>query len=377
MDPALVLIILAVVAGIFFDITNGWNDSANAIATVVSTRVLSPAAALIFSAILNFIGALVSVKVAKTMGSGVIDLPVQLSSVTIVLAAMIGATGWVTWCTLLGLPISCSHSLVGGLMGAAVAVGGWGAVKWAGVAKILIALLASPLVGFFFGYLLVVIASWVARGVTPRGGKKAFGFLQLCSSGFMAFEHGKNDAQKVMGVIALALFAGGMLKDPATGAVLTDSKALFIPLWVKIACASAMAFGTAVGGWRVIRTIGTKLAKITTTEGFAAETGAGAVLEVAASLGVPVSTTHTLTGGIVGVGSAKGVRAVKWGIGAKIFYAWVFTLPACFVFAAVLSWIAAKSSPLVMVGLVALFVGIAFAIPRLTRRGEAAAEASG
>jgi PiT family inorganic phosphate transporter len=346
MDP-LTLIVLAVAAGIIFDLTNGWNDSANAIATVISTRVMSPWQALGMSAALNVIGALVSVKVAKTMGAGIVGLPADLSSVAIVLAAMIGAAGWVTWCTMLGLPISCSHSLVGGLVGATYAVQGAAAVQWAGFGKIILALFISPVAGFLISYGLLLLVTWIARGATPRGGKRTFGLLQIGSSAFMAFEHGKNDAQKVMGVIALALFAGGFLKD-AGGAVITDLKALYIPLWVKIACATAMGVGTAVGGWRVIRTIGTKLAKITTTEGFAAETGAGVVLEVAASLGVPVSTTHTITGGILGVGSAKGIRAVKWGIGAKIFYAWVFTLPMCFLFAFGLSWFSARTSPGIM-----------------------------
>lgn len=369
MDPT-TLVILAVVAGLIFDLTNGWNDSANAIATVVSTRVLTPLQALLMSATLNVIGALVSVKVAKMMGSGIVDLPVDLSSVSIVLSAMIGAAGWVTWCTLLGLPISCSHSLIGGLVGATVAIQGGDAVHWSGFNKILLALFISPAVGFVCAYVLLVISVWIARGATPRGGKKVFGVLQICSSCFMAFEHGKNDAQKVMGVIALALFTGGFLKDSG-GAVITDPKALYIPLWVKVACAAAMGVGTAVGGWRVIHTIGSKLAKISTTEGFAAETGAGMVLEVAASLGVPVSTTHTITGGILGVGSAKGARAVKWGIGAKIFYAWVFTLPMCFVFAFALSWFSARTSPLVMCGSAAALIGVTLLARRRPRPSAA------
>jgi PiT family inorganic phosphate transporter len=365
MDPT-TLIILAVVAGLVFDLTNGWNDSANAIATVVSTRVLTPLQALGMSAVLNIVGALVSVKVAKMMGSGIVDLPVDLGSVSIVLAAMIGAAGWVTWCTQLGLPISCSHSLIGGLVGATVAIQGTGAVHWGGFGKILLALLVSPLVGFVCAYLLLVLVVWIARGATPRGGKRVFGFLQICSSCFMAFEHGKNDAQKVMGVIALALFTGGFLKD-ATGAVITDPKLLYIPFWVKIACAAAMGIGTAVGGWRVIHTIGSKLAKISTTEGFAAETGAGMVLEVAASMGVPVSTTHTITGGILGVGSARGARAVKWAVGEKIFYAWIFTLPMCFLLSFALSWFSRRTSPLVMTGVAAAVTAVTLLLPRLRR----------
>jgi PiT family inorganic phosphate transporter len=373
MDP-LVLVALAVLAGIIFDLTNGWNDSANAIATVVSTRVLTPMRALLLSAGLNFVGALVSVKVARTMGAGVVDLAPRLESVVITLSAMLAAAGWVTWCTKLGLPVSCSHSLVGGLVGATVFVAGWDSVKTAGLVKILVALLASPLIGFVLAYLLVVLATWLAHDLeaTPRQGRRVFGFFQLCSSSFMAFEHGKNDAQKVMGVIALALFAGGYLKD-GQGRVLTNLDQLYIPLWVKVVCATAMAVGTAVGGWRVIRTLGSRLAKISTLEGFSAETAGGTVLEVAASLGVPVSTTHTITGGIIGVGAAKGARAVRWGIGAKIVWAWVFTLPVCFALGGTLSWFAARTSAAWMAAAVAAVTALTFAAARV-RSARAAQE---
>jgi PiT family inorganic phosphate transporter len=374
MEPLLLLIILTFVAGIFFDVTNGWNDSANAIATVVSTRVLTPGQALGMSAVLNFVGALISIKVAKTMGSGVVKLPVDPKSMVIVLTAMISAAAWVAWCTKLGLPVSCSHALVGGLLGSAVFLHGWKVVVWnenhKGVLWIFVALFLSPLLGFLLGYLLVVLKTWFAHGLeaTPRQGRRVFGFLQLCSSSFMAYQHGQNDAQKVMGVLALGLFVGGFLRDPQTGGVITDIQALYVPWWVILSCAGAMAFGTAVGGWAVIRTLGTKLAKITTLEGCAAETGAGVVLEVAAKLGVPVSTTHTITGGIVGVGAAKGARAVKWGIGAKIIYAWVFTLPVCFLLGGTLSWFASRTSPLLMVGLVILMTVGTYILPGFLRR---------
>ncbi len=372
----LTLIVLTVIAGILFDVTNGWNDSANAIATVVSTRVLTPAQALGLSAALNFVGALVSIKVAKTMGADVVKLGVSMESVVIVLAAMLAAAAWVTWCTKWGLPISCSHALVGGLLGAAVFLSGWDAVQWwdpvrkKGVLAILIALLASPFLGLIIGYIGMVLLTWLAHHLeaTPRQGRKVFGFLQLCSSSFMAFEHGKNDAQKVMGVLALALFSAGMLKDRSTGEVVKNLNDLYIPLWVQCACAAAMSFGTAVGGWRVIRTLGTKLAKITTLEGCTAETAGGTVLEIAASMGVPVSTTHTITGSIVGVGAAKGARAVKWGIGAKILWAWVFTLPVCFLLGGLCSWFAAKTGPLALMIVVAGITVATFAGPRLLRR---------
>lgn len=371
MDP-LTLVALAVLAGIVFDLTNGWNDSANAIATVVSTRVLTPWRALLLSAGLNLLGALVSVKVAKTMGAGVVELGPRLDSVVTVLSAMLAAAGWVTWCTKLGLPISCSHSLVGGLVGATVFVAGWGSVKAAGLTKILVALLVSPVLGFILAYVLVVLGSWLAHDLeaTPRQGRRVFGFFQLCSSSLMAFEHGKNDAQKVMGVIALALFAGGFLRDDQ-GRVLTSLDQLYIPLWVKIACALAMAVGTAVGGWRVIHTLGTRLVKISTLEGFSAETAAGVVLETAASLGVPVSTTHTITGGIIGVGAAKRARAVKWGIGAKILWAWVFTLPVCFVLGGLLSWFAARTGPVWMVAAVVAMTAAVYLGARARRARRA------
>ena len=370
------LLVLTVIVGLFFDFCNGWNDSANAIATVISTRVLSPMKALMLSAFLNFAGAgafnflgfILIPRVAKMVGAGVVGLAPGTESLVIILAAMIGASAWVIWCTRLGLPISCSHSLLGGMLGATVFATGLGLVKWVGVIKILIALLVSPLLGLVLGYVLVVISTWAARRSTPRQGHRTFGWLQLCSASFMAFEHGRNDAQKVMGVLALALFVGGLLTDPETGATLTNIDKLYIPLWIIVACATAMALGTAIGGWRVIRTLGTKLAKITTTEGFAAETGAGIVLEIAASMGIPVSTTHTITGAIVGVGSAKGVRAVKWGIGAKIVNAWFFTLPATFLFAGILSWFAHATNPMLMVVSVALITAGVFLVPRFLRR---------
>ena len=200
-------------------------------------------------------------------------------------------------------------------------------------------------------------------------GRKTFGKLQIFSASFMAFQHGQNDAQKVMGVLSLALFVGGCLhKD---GAVVTNIEDLYIPTWVILACASAMAFGTAVGGWRVIQTIGSKLSRITPVEGFAAETAGGLVLEFAAKLGVPVSTTHTITGAIVGVGAAKGAHAVQWGIGAKILSAWFFTLPTCFVLGALLSWVSTRTSPMVMTGVVVAVTVATFVLAKFRRKGEA------
>jgi len=329
------MVVAVIVAALVFDFTNGWNDSANSIATVVSTRVLRPGTAVLFAAVLNFAGAFASTAIAKMIGSGLIrsdafGSPLALQPV--LLAAMIAAAGWVAYCSLRGLPISASHSLIGALVGSAVGARGPSAVIGSGLNKTLLALVASPLLGFVLSYALLVAIFWLARGISYRGGQRLFGALQICSSAFMSFQHGQNDAQKVMGVIAMSLFAGGMLHDD-TGRVITDVANLHVPVWVVLLCGSVIALGTAIGGWRVIRTLGSKLADLTPVEGFAAETGAGLVLQLAASAGVPVSTTHTITGSIFGVGSVRSLRRVRWMLGAKIVYAWVLTLPCTFALA--------------------------------------------
>lgn len=329
------MVVAVVVAALVFDFTNGWNDSANSIATVVSTRVLRPGQAVLFAAVLNFAGAFASTAIAKMIGSGLIRsdaFETQLALQPVLLAAMLAAAGWVGYCSLRGLPISASHSLIGALVGAAMGARGPEAVIGSGLNKTLLALVASPLLGFVLSYALLIVVFWLARGISYRGGQRLFGVLQIFSSAFMSFQHGQNDAQKVMGVIAMSLFAGGMLHDE-TGRVITDATNLHIPLWVVVACGSVIALGTAVGGWRVIRTLGTKLADLTPVEGFAAETGAGMVLQLAAWAGVPVSTTHTITGSIFGVGSVHSLRRVRWMLGAKIVYAWVLTLPCTFALA--------------------------------------------
>jgi PiT family inorganic phosphate transporter len=311
MTTALVLIILA---ALIFDFVNGWNDSANAVATVISTRVMAPLTAVLFAALLNVAGALVSTKVAKTIGGGLVDP--QMVTEYVLLASMLAASTWVALCTVWGLPISGSHSLIGSLVGSAVAVFGTGVVKAKGLQTVLVALVASPLLGFLVGYLLLVGVYWIAYFMSTRGVRRAFSALQVLSSGFVAFTHGMNDAQKVMGVITLALFSAGQLQ------------AIAVPFWVMVLCALVMGVGTAVGGWKVIRTLGMRLSHLRPIEGFAAETSAGLVLAATAALGVPVSTTHTITGSILGVGSAYRLRSVRWSVGKKIIYAWVLTLPA-------------------------------------------------
>lgn len=311
MTTALIIIIIA---ALVFDFVNGWNDSANAVATVISTRVMAPLTAVIFAALLNVAGAMVSTEVAKTIGGGLVDP--KLVTEYVLLASMLAASIWVAACTLWGLPISGSHSLIGSLVGAAVAAFGTGVVKTKGLQTVLIALVASPLLGFLVGYLLLVGVYWIAYFMSTRGVRRTFSALQVLSSGFMAFTHGMNDAQKVMGVITLALFSAGQIE------------AIVVPFWVMVLCALVMGVGTAVGGWKVIRTLGMRLSHLRPIEGFAAETGAGMVLAATAALGVPVSTTHTITGSILGVGSAYRLRSVRWSVGKKIIYAWVLTLPA-------------------------------------------------
>lgn len=312
-EPILWIVILA---ALFFDFANGWNDSANAIATIVSTRVLRPLWAVLIAGALNFLGAFISVKVAKTIGGGLVDP--SLVTHHIVLAAMVSGALWVTICTLLGLPISGSHSLIGGLIGAVIAGQGVIALKMGGIRTVLLALFFSPILGFLLGYALQFVTYVFASRMSPARVRSWFSKLQLVSMGYMAIQHGQNDAQKVMGVITMALIAGGHWPGIEAG----------IPLWVKLACAIVMGVGTAAGGWRVIRTLGMKLAHLQPIHGFAAEAAAGSVLQLAASFGIPVSTTHTITGSVMGVGAYKRLSAVKWGIGAKILYAWLLTLPA-------------------------------------------------
>jgi PiT family inorganic phosphate transporter len=323
-EPTL-LIIIVVVAAVMFDYMNGWNDSANAIATVVSTRVLSPGRAVILAAVLNLGGALVSESVAKTLSKDIVD-PALISQGAI-LACMIAAASWVWFCTAAGLPISGSHSLIGALIGAALAkTGTTGVLQFAGIKKVLLAMLISPLAGFAISFVLMGSLLWLLRRWSNTRVQRTFGKLQLASVSLMAWEHGKNDAQKVMGVITLALIAGGFQSSHD------------VQLWVKLVCATAMALGTAAGGWKVIRTLGSNLIKIQPVHGFAAETGASITLAIAAHVGAPVSTTHTITGAIMGVGATRRLSAVRWGLGSKIVMAWVFTLPTTAAIGALAYW---------------------------------------
>ena len=307
------LLLLTVVLALLFDFSNGWHDCANAVATVVSTRVLSPVAAVLLAGLLNVAGAFFSTAVAKMIGGGIV-FPDAITN-AVVAAAMGGAILWNFVTLLLGLPTSSSHALIGGLVGSAVAHGGWAVVQFQGLRKILEAMIVSPLMGFVMGFLIMVLVSRVFFGVHRGVATKIFSRLQIFSASFMAFSHGANDAQKVMGIITLALVASGQL---------TTSE---VPTWVIVSCALAMGLGTTVGGWRIIRTLGIKMVKLEPVHGFAAETGAAAVLLFTAHFGLPVSTTHTITSSILGVGSTKRLSAVRWGVTRKIFSAWIFTLP--------------------------------------------------
>lgn len=323
-DPHLILI-LVIISALFFDFSNGWNDSANAIATVVSTKVLSPFYAVVMAAVLNFVGAYLSTKVAKTIGGDIVD-PAHLDQVAI-LSAMLAAFIWASLMTILGLPISGSHSLIAGILGAVIFSAGPQALKRKGIIKILISLGVSPVFGLIGGFFVMWLLMLAFRKFSPSRINRAFGKLQLISSAYMALMHGTNDAQKVMGVITMALVSAGKLNT------------LEVPLWVITLCALAMALGTGFGGWRVIKTLGINLLKLQPVHGFAAETSCATVLMVAASLGLPVSTTHAITGSIIGVGSAWRFSAVRWGIGRKIIFAWVFTFPFCILLAGALNHI--------------------------------------
>ena len=336
------LFLLVLLAALVFEYINGFHDTANAIATVVSTKVLTPRAAIVWAASWNLVGAFAGTAVANTISSGLVDATAV--NMLTVLCALFAAIIWNLFTWWLGLPSSSSHALIGGLCGAALATahGNWSVLIWsvtnakgahAGLwPKVVLPMFSSPLLGFVGGALLMTLLTIILRKVTPRMVNLIFGKAQLLSAGFMGFGHGSNDAQKTMGIITLALFTGttsGAFKDlPAWASFLRVTEFKGIPIWVIFACALTMAAGTAAGGWRIIRTMGHKMVKMQPVHGFAAETTAATILYVTASLGVPVSTTHVISASIMGVGASKRLSAVKWGVVERILWAWVFTLPA-------------------------------------------------
>lgn len=311
LDILLIIIFLA----ILFDISNGWNDSANAIATVVSTKVLTPFAAVTMAAVMNIFGAFLSTAVAKTIGKGIVD-PAAVTDL-VIMAALASAFLWNTIMTLFGLPVSASHALVGGIIGAAAAHGGFGILNSGGIAKIFAALIVSPFLGVLIGFGFMKLILKIFGGMAPGTINKHFGKLQILSSAFMAFGHGSNDAQKVMGIITMALLSRGMIST------------LEVPVWVILTAALAMGLGTFMGGWKVIKTIGMKMLKLQPIHGFAAETSATMIIIGASHFGLPVSTTHVISTAIMGVGATQRLSAVRWGVAGKIIMAWVLTLPIC------------------------------------------------
>ncbi|MGB0909289.1 MAG: inorganic phosphate transporter [Nitrospirales bacterium] len=307
------MLVLVVILALLFDFSNGWHDSANAIATVVSTRVLSPLSAVLLAGALNVAGAFMSTAVAKMVGKGIVE-PGAINEI-VVIAALGGAILWNLLTLSLGLPSSSSHALIGGLLGSAFVHGGIEVLKLEGFLKVIKAMIVSPLFGFMMALLLMVLLSWLFFRTNRGVAMKLFKRLQLLSASFMAFSHGANDAQKAMGIITLALLSSGHLQTAE------------VPTWVIISCALAMGLGTIMGGWKIIRTLGMNITKLEPIHGFAAETGAAMVLMTTAQVGLPVSTTHTITSSIMGVGAINGLSAVRWGVTAKIVYAWIFTLP--------------------------------------------------
>jgi inorganic phosphate transporter, PiT family len=337
----MILFLLVLFAALVFEYINGFHDTANAIATVVSTKVLTPRVAVIWAAFWNLVGALFGTAVAQTISSGLVEA--NSVTMTTVLGALIAAIIWNLFTWWLGLPSSSSHALIGGLCGAALATAGgkWSVLIWHEVnekgkhvglwPKVVLPMFTSPLVGFIGGALLMGLLIIILRKATPRIVGLIFGKAQLISAGFMGFSHGSNDAQKTMGIITLALFTGttaGAFTDlPAWAHFLRVEQFKDIPFWVIITCAITMALGTAAGGWRIIRTMGHKMVKLQPVHGFAAETTAALILHGTATLGIPVSTTHVISTSIMGVGATKRLSAVKWGVVERILWAWVLTLP--------------------------------------------------
>ncbi|MCJ2009231.1 inorganic phosphate transporter [Methylobacterium sp. E-041] len=311
-----------IAVALVFDFLNGLHDAANSIATIVSTRVLRPRYAVIWAAFFNFIAFLFfGLHVAQTLGTGIVDA--SIVDAPVIFAALIGAIAWnvATW--VLGIPSSSSHALVGGLVGAGLAKAGPPVIVWAGLGKTIAAIVLSPLLGFLLALLLVLAVSWSFVRATPFAVDRTFRVMQFLSASLYSLGHGGNDAQKTMGIIAVLLYSQGLLGSE-----------FYIPLWVVLACQGAMALGTLLGGWRIVHTMGSRITRLNPMQGFCAETGGAITLFAATWLGVPVSTTHTITGAIVGVGAARRTSAVRWGVAGNIVIAWVLTMPAAALIAA-------------------------------------------
>ncbi len=315
METSLFLIVPIIVIALVFDFTNGMHDAANSISTIVSTRVLSPRQAVIWAAFFNFIAFLIfGTGVAKTIGQGMIDI--EIVTATVILAGLIGAIAWnlITW--YFGLPSSSSHALIGGYAGAAIAKGGFGVIIMAGWYKTLIFIVVAPLIGLVLGFILKVITTWIVHKQSPADINKWSKVAQLFSAAAFSLGHGGNDAQKTMGIIATLLFAGGLISE------------FHVPLWVVLSAHAAIAIGTLTGVWRIVKTMGQKITKLRPIDGFCAETAAASSIFLSTHRGIPVSTTHVITGAISGVGAVQRVSAVRWGVTLRIVWAWIFTIPA-------------------------------------------------
>jgi len=318
-----VLLVVVVAVALGFDFTNGFHDTANAVATSVSTRAMSPRVAVAVAAAANLAGAFATTAVAKTVGKGIIDT--GLANEKTILAALLGAIAWNLFTWWLGLPSSSSHALIGGLVGAALVQSGSRGVQWHGLGhKVAIPSLVSPLIGFLGAFLLLLVAYWVFVKLTPGFANRMFRIGQLGSGAWFAFTHGANDAQKTMGVIALALYESGHLSH------------FYIPTWVIVAAGAAIAAGTYVGGWRIMRTVGQRMYSMQPENGFAAQVSGGATLYIASRLGYPISTTHVAAGSIMGAGATRRFSAVRWGVAGNIVFAWLLTIPAAGLVAAAL-----------------------------------------
>jgi PiT family inorganic phosphate transporter len=343
----LATVIFLVFVALAFDFINGFHDAANSIATVVSTRVLSPLMAVGWAAFFNFISAApvlwgAELKVAATMGKGIVDFPhLKAQGTTVVLlvvfAALMGAIVWnlLTW--VWGLPSSSSHALAGGMIGATIPSLGFAGLHAAGILKIVAFIVLSPLIGMVLGSMMMVSVAWMVRKKTPAKVDGWFRRLQLLSAAVFSYSHGTNDAQKVMGIISVILY-GTIWADRAAAAHMAEK--FPVPFWVVLLCHAAIGLGTMFGGWRIVKTMGHSLTKLQPIGGFSAETGGGVTILALAHYGIPVSTTHTITGAIVGVGATRGTRAVRWGVAGRIIWAWILTIPASAVVAAVVFVIA-------------------------------------
>jgi PiT family inorganic phosphate transporter len=324
---ALPVLIALIAVALLFDFLNGLHDAANSIATIVSTRVLRPQYAVVWAAFFNFIAFLFfGLHVATTIGTGIVDA--SIADPRVVFGALMGAIVWnlVTWG--LGIPSSSSHALIGGLVGAGSAKAGLGAIVWSGLGKTAAAIVLSPLLGFILALLLTLIVSWLFVRSTPYAVDATFRWLQFVSASLYSLGHGGNDAQKTMGIIAVLLYSQGHIGE------------FHVPFWVVITCQAAMGLGTLFGGWRIVHTMGSRITRLTPVQGFSAETGGAITLFLATWLGIPVSTTHTITGAIIGVGAARRVSAVRWNVTTSIVLAWVITMPAAALVGALFYWVA-------------------------------------